>query len=86
MPTIKTWVGDRGNDDEVINIVVSYTLFRAYKGKTDGRYGPKLEPDEPAHIEIDGVVDSQGGVIVLTIREERQIIEEICELEAEKLV
>ena len=51
----------RGEDDEEIHVTVSYTFHRACLGSTDGRFGPKLEPDEPAHFEIDSVTRDDNG-------------------------
>jgi hypothetical protein len=49
-------------------------------GSTDGRYGPKLEPDEPAHIEITHCETVEDGhEIVLSDKQEQRICEEIAE-------
>lgn len=64
---------------EDVDIVVEYTYHRFCAGATDGRFGPKLEPDEPAHIEIDGIKLADGQYVELTEEQEAAIIREIEE-------
>lgn len=68
--------GIDGSEEEV-PITIDYTRHRAYIGTTDGRYGPKLEPDEPAYIEIDGAEDEHGNEIELTDAEINDLEKEI---------
>lgn len=42
-------------------LIVTYSKHKGRKGSTDGRYGPKLEPDEPAGIEIEYIKDKHTG-------------------------
>lgn len=65
-------------------ITIHYNAVKAYKGATDGRYGPKIEPDEPAHIEIESVVGPDGKSIELTTAQEDSIIEAIGEDEYDR--
>lgn len=62
MSTYRTTLTREAEDGEDIEIpvVVSYTFHRAHRGATDGKYGPPLEPSEPAHIEIDDVSTPSG--------------------------
>jgi len=63
-----------------IEIEVEYTPHRACRGRTDGRYGPPLEPDEPAGIEIESVsIAGSTTRFELTEDEEREIEEQICD-------
>lgn len=57
-----------------LNITVTYTAHAAYRGATDGPFGPPIEPDEPAYIEIDSVKLPDGTAIVLT-REQYRCLE-----------
>jgi len=41
-------------------VTVDYTFYPYYRGARDGRWGPPIEPDEPAHIEIDSITDEAG--------------------------
>lgn len=72
------------DDEEVfdveIPVTVHYTFHGFCAGSTDGRYGPKIEPDEPAHIEIDGYSRDDGLPIELTKRERDLIEVEIREI------
>lgn len=43
------------HDGEQLDVTVDYTCHPFLAGKTDGRRGPKLEPDEEAWIEVDNV-------------------------------
>lgn len=77
-------VNINGADCEtVVSIDVEYTYHPAHRGKRDSLMGkrgagPQLEPDEPAHIEIEIAIDREtGNDIDLTEREEERIIEEI---------
>ena len=44
----------RDDGETELALLVDYTRYRARRGARDGRYGPPIEPDEPAHVEIDG--------------------------------
>ena len=70
--TYQTNIGD--ND---LPITVAYEAVPFHAGSTDGRWGPKLEPDEPAHIEIDSVTGPDGECITLTTAQETAIEEQI---------
>ena len=74
----------RGDDDHEVNVTVYYTAYKARAGKRE-RGGLQLEPDEPAHIEIEGVNndDSTGEDIDITPSEREELILEIGELEFE---
>ena len=62
-----------------------YTFVPFCRGATDGRYGPKIEPDEPAHVEIDGCkLDEDGREIELTRRQEETVEEEIASYLADR--
>ena len=65
--------------DEDVTVTVHYTAHRFIAGRTDGRGGPKLEPDEPAHIEIESVVLPDGRIYEPTSALESQLEEEIAE-------
>jgi hypothetical protein len=41
---------------------IEYAYYKAYRGARDGRYGPPLEPDEPAHVEIEQVTFNGADV------------------------
>lgn len=64
-------------EEEDVPVRVHYTFCRAYKGSTDGRYGPKLEPDEPAHLEDVYAELEDGREIELTKEQQSRIEEEI---------
>ena len=65
--------------DEDVTVTVYYTAHRFIAGRTDGRGGPKLESDEPAHIEIESVVLPDGRIYELTATLVAQLEEEISE-------
>jgi len=66
------------NDDDV-DIVVWYYAHKGRKGARDcGRYLP-IEPDEPAHIEIDWIAGPDGKPLELDTAKENRIKEEIAE-------
>ena len=67
------------NGVEDVPIRVQYTAHSATQGKRDGRCGLKLEPDESAHISIEGVHASDGREITLTSEQERSMEDEISE-------
>ena len=48
-------------DDEALPVTVAYSYYPLSRGTTDGRYGPKIEPDEPAHVEIDSIKSDDGA-------------------------
>ncbi len=66
-----------GNAEDV-PVIVHYTAHAACKGGTDGPGGPKLEPDEPAHIEIE-CVTTYGYIVNLSKPDERALRDEIAE-------
>lgn len=66
-----------GNADDV-PVTVHYTAHAACKGSTDGPGGPKLEPDEPAFIEIEQVT-FDGRIVNLSKPDERALRDEIAE-------
>ena len=72
MGLFKTTIGD--NDQP---LWIHYKLHKAHKGRTDGRHGPKLEPDEPAYIEIELAVDADGHEVVLLPAEDARYCEKI---------
>jgi hypothetical protein len=39
-------------DEEQVELTCEVEYYRAYRGMRDGRYGPPIEPDEPAHCEL----------------------------------
>lgn len=51
-----------GEDDKEVEISVQYTACPFIRGARDGRYGPPIEPDEPAHIEIEGIEVTGGDL------------------------
>lgn len=73
-------------NEDSIPIKIHYEYYGFCPGSTDGRYGPKLEPDEPAHIEIDLVEGSDGQVIELTDKQieyyEGEILEHLDSVES----
>ena len=54
-------------------LIVTYSKHKAHKGSTDGRYGPKLEPDEPAGIEIEFIKDKYTNEEV-TLSDKHEIL------------
>ncbi len=82
MKTMKA-ILTRGDNDQEIPVTVHYTACKAIRGKREGGRGLPLDPDEPAHIEIDGVNrdDSAGEDIDITPRERENIELAICEHE-----
>jgi hypothetical protein len=53
-----TTIVDGDSDDVPIRVYYEVHPFR--RGSTDGAHGPKLEPDEPARIEISHVIYRQS--------------------------
>lgn len=53
-------------NDEEIEVTVSGTFIPACRGARDGRFGPPIEPDEPAYFEIELASDKSGREIELT--------------------
>jgi len=49
-------------NDEDVDVTVHYTKTKACPGNTDGKYGPKLEPDEPNHLDIDCIETETGEI------------------------
>ena len=66
-------------NDEEIDIIVYYVYHRAHRGATDGRYGQKIEPDEPAYAEIDHVDGVDGKTLELTDSQYEKLENEIME-------
>ena len=68
-----------------IPIEITFTYHRLRRGHRDSLCGirgagPPLEPDEPAHLEIEGATDlDTGNDITLTTAETDQITDEIME-------
>jgi hypothetical protein len=84
MPTYQTNVEISGVDGCETTITINYTCHKFRAGRTDGRHGPKLEPDELAHIEIDSITGPNGEEINLVPTMEDAIMEDIIEYESEK--
>lgn len=53
-------------NNEEVPVVVEYTFYPFHRGARDGRFGPPIEPDEPAHVEIDSVTDKNGKQLELS--------------------
>ena len=85
MKTMKA-ILTRGDDDHEVPVTVHYTACKARTGKLEGGRGLPLEPDEPAHIEIDGVNrdDSAGEDIDISPREREELAREISDHEYEE--
>lgn len=66
------------NGIEDVPVTVHYTAYPFIAGGRDGLYGPKIEPDEPARIEIDWV-GCGSGKLAITKEQERAIADEIGE-------
>lgn len=81
MGTFRTTIEiDRNGMDCEREIVVEYDAIPFERGATDGRYGPKIEPDIPAHIEITQVLcEETGQELELTSTQEEWIEEQIAE-------
>lgn len=62
-----------------LDIVVHYDAVKASVGHTDGRFGPKLTPDEPAYIDVWQVKDANGNDVELTDKQMADVKEEIAE-------
>lgn len=67
----------RGEDQEEVSIIVHYTSHGAIRGAREGGRGLPLEPDEPAHLEIDGVTDEHGKPLDTTLEENDDIAHSI---------
>lgn len=61
------------NGVEDVPVYVHYSAYRASGGATDGRHGPKIEPDEPAHLEIDYVELVNDDDRIFWLGKKRQI-------------
>lgn len=72
MPTFQTSLDETP-------VTVHYVTHRASYGRTDGRFGPKLEPDEPAHLEIEYIETADGRDVAVTDAVEASLIEAIVE-------
>ncbi len=66
-------------DYTMVPIVVRYESHRAIAGATDGRGGLKIEPDEPAHLEIESVTLPNGRKYELSPTQRSKLEEEICD-------
>ena len=62
-------------DEEQVELTCEVEYYPLYRGMRDGRYGPPLEPDEPAHCELSDWTPS----IDLTDKEIERIEEEAFE-------
>lgn len=67
-----------------LELEVQYTAFPASKGARDSLCGvrdagPQLEPDEPAHVEIDAV--RCNGVLVRLTQEQMEDLETLLLIE-----
>ena len=62
---------------EDVPVSIYYRHHKAHAGKTDGKYGPKLEPDEPECLEIDWCELDDGRQVDLTAAQEAAVLEEI---------
>lgn len=71
---------ERGDDDNIedIDVTIHFIWTPGCKGSTDGRFGPKLEPDEPAGVE-EFWVTTPDGKDFQTTKEEDKFILELCE-------
>lgn len=77
-----------GDDDQEVEISVQYTAYPFIRGSRDGRYGPPLEPDEPAHIEIEEIEVTGGdlsAVYGITTRSNGKQYLELSDKQQEKL-
>lgn len=63
-----------GDDDEVFQLTIEYTYHRAYRGARSSLGVPE-EPDEPAGIEIEAILDEDGNEFEVTDSEEEEIYE-----------
>jgi hypothetical protein len=64
----------RDNDEE-IDLSVTGKYYPSTRGARDGRWGPPIEPDEPAEFEIESVT-RHGVEFELTEEEHRQAEEQ----------
>lgn len=67
-----------------VTLEIDYTYHPAHKGARDSlcgkrNAGPPLEPDEPAHFEINFAKDEKGEEVDLTDKEVAEIEETIAE-------
>ncbi len=73
----------RGDDDREIPVTVHYTAHKARPGSREGGRGLPLEPDEPAHIEIDSVTqDDNADTDIEITKREREELERECGADA----
>ncbi len=79
MSVHRTFAELAGWSDEEAPVKVFYQFHRATKGARDGRRGPPIEPNEPAHIEIDWIEGPDGKPVELPKAQENRIREEISE-------
>lgn len=78
MPTMQH-VLTRGDDDTETVVTVTYTFHRACAGSRDGLTGPPIEPDEPAHCEIESIDGPDGKPFDVTKKELQEIERECLE-------
>lgn len=62
-------------DEQEVEVNVSCTFHPAYRGARDGRWGPPIEPDEPACVEVDSVTNKDGKELELSEENEKLIQE-----------
>lgn len=64
-------------DGEEHDVEITYTYYPGCRGARDGRFGPPLEPDEPASVEIESAIrtDTKEDVMQLLDHEK---LEELC--------
>ena len=65
---------ERNNQE--IDLTVEGHYLKPIRGSRNGKWGPPLEPDEPASFEIDSVKDNHNHEIELTDKEFNQATEE----------
>ncbi len=66
-------------DGEPVEVTVKGEMHGPCPGATDGRHGPKIEPDDPGGFEIDEVLDAAGNEVEITRGERREIEREAYE-------
>lgn len=71
-------------DDVELPVSVHFEAVPFCRGSTDGPGGPKLEPDEPAHIDIDWVQYENGDTVELTPGQLAMLRDEIGEMLSEE--
>lgn len=74
-----------GDSEKETILTVSYDVYKAIAGGRDSGRGLKLEPDEPACIEINYILDVDGLFVRLSKKDEERLKELINEYEWDKL-